>query len=63
MQNNISANGDLEGENREKGQDTFEKTMVATSQIWKNLIYTSKKLSKLEVGQTWRYPYLDRKSR
>lgn len=33
MQNNISANGDPEGENREKGQDTFEKTMVATSQI------------------------------
>ena len=62
MQNNISAKGEPEGENREKGQDIFDKIMVTTSQILKNLIYTSKKLSELQGGQTQRYPYMDRKS-
>ena len=33
MQNNLSAKADLEGENREEGQDIFEKIMVAISQI------------------------------
>lgn len=62
MQNNISANGDPEeGENREKGQDTFENN-GATSQIWKNSNLHIQEAQWTQAGQTWRYPYMDRKS-